>query len=191
MQQLTKNTELLTLINNCSAACSCNNCSNSTEEGSVVGNDDMPMDDDIDEQEDYNTSITGMKYFQFSVFQDMFCMILCSNSVLDATCHKHIFYCDSLSHFLCSTCIKQAFGNLLALHVLFCNNCNSVAIDWPYLYFFLYFFFFTSIFSFSCRLSRSGEPLDQDFVPCRHWYNVLFFFSILCFSLCCFLLKLC
>ena len=52
VQQLTKNTELLTLINNCSAACSCNNCSNSTEEGSVVGNDDMPMDDDIDEQED-------------------------------------------------------------------------------------------------------------------------------------------
>ena len=66
VQQLTKNTELLTLINNCSAACSCNNCSNSAEEGSVVGNDDMPMDDDIDEQEDYDI----MKYFHFSVFQD-------------------------------------------------------------------------------------------------------------------------
>ena len=54
MQHLTKNTELLTLINHCSAACYCNNCSmrNSTEEGSVVGNDDMPMDDDINEQED-------------------------------------------------------------------------------------------------------------------------------------------
>ena len=49
VQQLTKNTELLALINKCSAACSCNNCSNSTGEGSVVGNDDMPMDDDIDE----------------------------------------------------------------------------------------------------------------------------------------------
>ena len=36
----------------CSAACSCTNCSNSTEEGSVVGNDTMSMDDDIDEQED-------------------------------------------------------------------------------------------------------------------------------------------
>ena len=37
-----------------SAACSCTNCSNSTEEeeGSVVGNDTMSMDDDIDEQED-------------------------------------------------------------------------------------------------------------------------------------------
>ena len=50
----TKNTEIFTLISNCSAACSCNNCSNSTEEGSVVGNDDIPIDDDIDEQEDYN-----------------------------------------------------------------------------------------------------------------------------------------
>ena len=39
-QHLTKNTELLTLINNCSAACSCNNCRHFTEEGSVVGNDD-------------------------------------------------------------------------------------------------------------------------------------------------------
>ena len=28
-------------------------------------------------------------------------MILCSNGVFDATCHKHIFW-DSLSHFLCS-----------------------------------------------------------------------------------------
>ena len=54
----------------------------------MVGNDDMPMDDDIDEQEDYNTI---MKYFQFSVFQDLCCMILCSNGVLDATCQKHIF----------------------------------------------------------------------------------------------------
>ena len=36
----------------CSAACFCTNCSNSTEEGSVVGNDTMSMDDDIDEQED-------------------------------------------------------------------------------------------------------------------------------------------
>ena len=32
----------------CSAACSGTNCSNSTEEGSVVGNDTMSMDDDID-----------------------------------------------------------------------------------------------------------------------------------------------
>ena len=31
----------------CSAACSCTNCSISTEEGSVVGNDTMSMDDDI------------------------------------------------------------------------------------------------------------------------------------------------
>ena len=54
-QHLTNNTELLTLINNCSAACSCNNCSNATdEEGSVVGNDDMPVVDDINEQEDKN-----------------------------------------------------------------------------------------------------------------------------------------
>ena len=75
-------------LDNCSAACSCNNCRNSTEEGSVVGNDDMPMDDDIDEQEDYNI----MKYFHFSVFQDMCCMILCSNGVLDATCLKHTFF---------------------------------------------------------------------------------------------------
>ena len=51
VQHLTKNTELLTLINNCSAACSCNNCSVSTEEGSVFGKDEIPMDDDIDEQE--------------------------------------------------------------------------------------------------------------------------------------------
>ena len=54
VQHLTKNTELLTVMNNCSAPCTCNNCSmrNSSEEGSVVGNDDMPMDDDINEQED-------------------------------------------------------------------------------------------------------------------------------------------
>ena len=49
VQYLTKNAELLTLINNGSAACSCNNCSNSGEEGSVVGNDDMPMNDNINE----------------------------------------------------------------------------------------------------------------------------------------------
>ena len=36
----------------CSATCSCTNCSNCTEEASVVGNDTMSMDDDIDEQED-------------------------------------------------------------------------------------------------------------------------------------------
>ena len=50
-------------------------------------------------------------------------MILCSNGVLYATCHKHIFFCDSLSHFLCS--ITQGFGIFLALHVSFCNNYNS------------------------------------------------------------------
>ena len=107
VQQLTKTTELPTLINNCSAACSCSNCSNSTEEGSVVGNDDMPMDDDIDEQEDYNI----MKYFQFSVFQDMCCMILCSNGVLDATCHKHTFLRFSFTFLVFyNTRVWQFFG---------------------------------------------------------------------------------
>ena len=114
-KQLTKNTELLTLINNCSAACSCNNCSNSTEEGSVFGNDDMPMDDDIDEQEYYSI----MKYFHFSVFQDMCCMILCSNGVLDASCHKHTFFCDSLSHFLCSITQGLGFGNFFGFACFF------------------------------------------------------------------------
>ena len=66
---------------------------------------------------------TIMEYFQFSVFQDMCCMILCSNGVLDATCHKHIFFCDSLSLFLCS--ITQRFGNFLALHVSFRNTVKE------------------------------------------------------------------
>ena len=51
----------------------------------------------------------------------MCCMILCSNGVFDATCHKHIF-CDSLSHFLCS--LTQGFGNFLVLQVSFCSNYN-------------------------------------------------------------------
>ena len=50
----------------------------------MVGHDDMPIDDDVDEKQDYSV----MKYFHFSVFQDMCCMILCSKGVLDASCHK-------------------------------------------------------------------------------------------------------
>ena len=115
VQQLTKNTELLTLINNCSAACSCNNCSNSTEEGSVVGNDDMPMDDDIDEQEDYNNEV-----FQFSVFQDMCSLILCSNGVLDATCHKHTFF------------LRFSFTFLV-----FYNTIKGLAIFWLCMFLFV------------------------------------------------------
>ena len=127
VQHLIKNTELLTLINNCSAPCSCDNCSNSTEEGSVVGNDDMPMDDDIDEEEDYNI----MMYFHFYVFQEMCCIILCSNGVLDASCQKHTFLPFPFTLiFLCS--LTQGFGNFLALHVSLCYNYNGVAIqiDW-------------------------------------------------------------
>ena len=93
----------------------------STEEGSVVGNDDMPMDDDIDEQEDYSI----MKCFHFSVFQDMCCMILCSNGV-------HTFFLQFSFTVFCCT---QGFGNFLALHVSFCNitnNYNSVAIEIDY-----------------------------------------------------------
>ena len=49
----------------------------------MICNEDIPMDEDIDEQEDEAI----VKYIQFSVFPDMCCMILCSNSVLDAACH--------------------------------------------------------------------------------------------------------
>ena len=65
-----------------------------------------------------------MKHFQSSVFPDTCCMILCSNGVLDAACHKH-FFCDSLSHLNCSV-LTQGFGNFGVLHVSFCNNYNRV-----------------------------------------------------------------
>ena len=56
-------------------------------------------------------------------------MILCSNGVLDATCHKHIFFAI-LFHI--HVTITQGFGNFLAFHVSFCNNYNSVAIEIHY-----------------------------------------------------------
>ena len=65
-----------------------------------------------------------VKHFQSSVFPDTCCMILCSNGVLDAACHKH-FFCDSLSHLNCSV-LTQGFGNFWVLHVSFCNNYNRV-----------------------------------------------------------------
>ena len=123
-----------------------------------------------------------LTYFHFSVFQDMCCKILCSNGVLDATCHKHIFYCDSLSHFLCSTCITQGFGNFLALHVSFCNNYNSVQLTDHTCVLFYIFFFCTSVFSFFFlsfvpfwRTPRSGlrallgNPLN---IESKNWYRL-------------------
>ena len=113
VQHLTKSTELLTFINNCSAACSCNNCSMCAillrKEAWLAMMTCPWMMTSI------NKKIKNVvKYFQFFVFPDMCCMILCSNIVLGATCH---FFCDSLSHFLCS--LTQGFGNFLGFACFF------------------------------------------------------------------------
>ena len=52
-----------------------------------------------------------MKYFHFSVFQDMCCMILCSNGVLDASCNKHTFLRFSFTFLVFhNTRVWQFFG---------------------------------------------------------------------------------
>ena len=59
-----------------------------------------------------------VKHFQSSVFPDTCCMILCSNGVLDAACHKH-FFCDFLSHLNCSVLRGLAmFGFCMFLFVI-------------------------------------------------------------------------
>ena len=61
--------------------------------------------------------------FSVFCFPDTCCMILCSNGVLDAACHKHFLWFSFTFELFC---FNTRVWQFLGLHISFCNNYNRV-----------------------------------------------------------------